>query len=231
MPKVDPKLVNLKPSSDTHESDAPENLTEPQAPIVKPSGFNLDKFKSKNAAALANVGTLQTALPHHSISQAKDFVRLHPNVETHWTSELCFVDVPIQGQSRDTLHLIDEEIALRYLGSDGLKRHGLVLASKPYDKFFLCHFPTWNIENTWNQSALDACERAKTQWTRASSRKAEGVDGYKITFAQDTDAFPAPVWPTQTLSDLIGITFTGRMIETADHPALRRLLGARQSST
>jgi hypothetical protein len=81
MPEVDPKLVNLKPSSDTHGSDAPENLTEPQAPIVKPSGFNLDKFKSKNAAALANVGTLQTALPHHSISQAKDFVRLHPNVE------------------------------------------------------------------------------------------------------------------------------------------------------
>ena len=35
----------------------------PIAPIAKPSAFSLDKFKSKRAAAIANVETLQTALP------------------------------------------------------------------------------------------------------------------------------------------------------------------------
>jgi hypothetical protein len=45
-------------------------------PIAKPRAFDLDKFKSKRAAAVANVETLQTGLPHHNISQAKDFVRL-----------------------------------------------------------------------------------------------------------------------------------------------------------
>ena len=72
-------------------------------PIAKPSAFDLEKFKSKRAAAIANVETLQTGLPHHSISQAKDFVRLHSNEERYWSPELCFVSVPDQGaEARDT---------------------------------------------------------------------------------------------------------------------------------
>ena len=47
--------------------------------IPKPSTFSLDKFRSKRAAAVANVDTMPGALPHHSIAQAKDFVRLHPD--------------------------------------------------------------------------------------------------------------------------------------------------------
>ena len=86
-------------------------------PIAKPSAFDLEKFKSKRAAAAANVETLQTGLPHHSISQAKDFVRLHPDEENYWSPELCFVSVPIKGQKRDTLHLIEEDLAMQYLPS------------------------------------------------------------------------------------------------------------------
>src|SRR5262245_2221359 len=57
----------------------PEQKSE-DVSIAKPAKkFNLDKFKSKQSAAMANVQTLQTALPHHSIAQAKDYVRLHPN--------------------------------------------------------------------------------------------------------------------------------------------------------
>ena len=52
-----------------------------------------------------------------SIAQAKDFVRLHPDEENYWSSELCFVNVPIKGQKRDTLHLIDEDLAMQYLPS------------------------------------------------------------------------------------------------------------------
>ena len=112
-------------------------------PIAKPdAAFSLDKFKSKHAAAVANVETLQTGLPHHNIAQAKDFVRLHPNEETYWSPELCFVNVPIKGQKRDTLHLIDEDLAMHYLPSGRIQRFRLALATKPYDVFFLCHVPT-----------------------------------------------------------------------------------------
>jgi hypothetical protein len=210
----------------------PVEQVEPEESIPKPtSAFDLNKFKSKRAAAMANVETLQTALPHHSISQAKDFVRLHPNEETHWSPELCFVNVPIKGQKRDTLHLIDEELAMRFLPSARILRFRLALASKPGDVFFLCHVPTRNADNSWNSSNLQACEQAKSLWTMVSSRKEENVDAYKIDAARHADAFPKPEWPTQSLNDLIGITFAGRMIEREDHPGLLRLIGARQSTS
>jgi hypothetical protein len=196
-------------------------------PIAKPSAFDLDKFKSKRAAAVANVETLQTGLPHHSISQAKDFARLHPDEESYWSPELCFVSVPIKGQKRDTLHLIEEDLAMQYLPSGSIHRFRLALASKPYDAFFLCHVPTQNTDNQWNETNLAACEKAKTLWVRATSRREENVDGYKIDFAREQDAFPDPKWPPQSFSELIGLTFAGRLIDRADHPALLRLIGAK----
>src|SRR4029453_7125839 len=116
------------------EKDVDDNAM----PIPKPGKFDLDKFKSKRGAAVASVETLQTALPHHSISQAKDFVRLHPDEDKYWSPELCFVRVPINGETRDTLHLIDENLAMRYLPSALIHRFRLALGSKPYDAFFLC---------------------------------------------------------------------------------------------
>ena len=59
-----------------------EPTAETPLSIAKPGEFNLDKFKSKRAAALANVETLPNALPIHNIAQAKDFVRLHPDEES-----------------------------------------------------------------------------------------------------------------------------------------------------
>jgi len=206
-----------------------EEVDDEALSVPKPDTFSLNKFKSKRAAAIANVETLLTALPHHSISQAKDFVRLHPDEEKYWSPELCFVNVPIKGQKRDTLHLIEEELAMRYLPSAKILRFRLALATKPGDVFFLCHVPSRNTDNPWNASNLQACEQAKTLWIQATSRKEEGVEAYKIDMARDADAFPAPKWPTQTLEEIIGRTFEGRRIETADHPGLLRLIGAKQS--
>ena len=196
--------------------------------IAKPSGFSLDKFKSKRAAAMANVETLLDVLKVATISEAKDYVRLHPDMDNYWSDELCFVNVPIKGQKRDTLHLIEEELAMRFLPSARILRFRLVLATKPFDVFFLCKIPTRNEDNSWNATALKAAEQAKTLWTQATSQKEEGKETYKVDSARDHDAFPEPKWPTQSLSELIANTFAGRMIETDDHPGLLRLLGAKQ---
>jgi hypothetical protein len=208
----------------------PQAVDEAVSNIAKPdSPFSLDKFKSKLAASVAGVETLQTGLPHHPIAHAKDFVRLHPNEATYWSPELCFVNVPVKGQKRDTLHLIEEDLAIRYLPSGKILRFRLALATKPFDSFFLCHVPTRNEDNPWNASNLLACEKSKLHWVQVTSRKEEGVDAYKIDVARDPDAFPEPKWPTQSLDELIDKTFTGRMIMLEDHPGLLRLIGAKQS--
>ena len=206
-----------------------EDVIEAPISIAKPGVFSLDKFKSKRAAALANVETLLTALAHHNIAQAKDFVRLHPDEAGCWSPELCFANVPIKGQKRNSLHLIDEDLAMRYLPPARILRFRLALATKPQDVFFLCHVPTRNEDNTWVN--LRACEQAKTHWTQVTSRREEGVDAYKADVARDADAFPEPNWPTQSLADLINVTFAGRTIENEDHPGLLRLIGARQSTS
>jgi hypothetical protein len=196
--------------------------------IPKPGEFSLDKFRSKHPATIAGVETLLTALPHHKISEAKDFVRLHPDGEKYWSPELCFVNVPIKGMKRETMHLIEESIAMRHLPDARILRFKLALATKPNDVFFLCHVPTRNLDNSWNETNVQACEQAKTLWTIASSRKAEGVETYKVDYAKHQDAFPDPGWPIQTLEGIIRATFTGRAIDRDDHPALLRLIGARQ---
>ena len=199
--------------------------------ITKPDEFSLDKFRSKRSPATAGIETLLTALPHYSIAQAKDFVRLHPDEENYWSPEFCFVHVPIKGQKRETLHLIEEELAMRHLPSGRILRFRLAIATKPNDVFFLCEVPTQNLDNQWNESNLQACLQAKQHWTQATSRRDEGVDGYKIDFAKNQDAFLEPNWPTQKLEALILTTFAGRMIDCEDHPGLLRLIGAKQSTS
>jgi len=200
--------------------------------IAKPSAFSLDRFKSKHGgSATGGVDTNYGALPHHSISQAKDFVRLHPDESENWSIELAFVQVPIKGMKRDTLHLIDDDLAVAYISKGKILRFRLALATKPFDVFFLCHVPSTNLDNTWNAGNVRACEQAKSQWVQVTSRKDEGVETYRVDSARDADAFPEPKWPRQALNDLIGATFEGRQIYREDDAALLRLIGKKQSLT
>jgi hypothetical protein len=195
--------------------------------ITKPKAGGLARFKSKTAPTIAAVATKVGMLPISSISEAGDFVRVHPDEATHWSPELCFVRVPVQGAKNDVLHLIDEDLAMQYLEARQVLRFRLALASKPSDKFFLCSVPTTNLENTWNASTLEGIEDAKRMWVKLMSRRTEGVDAYKISYAKDPDAFSEPRWPTESLEDLILATFKGHTIDDDQHPGLLRLIGAK----
>jgi hypothetical protein len=118
---------------------------------------------------------------------------------------------------------------MRFLPSGKIKRFRLALATKPYDVFFLCQIPSRNLDNKYNADNIRACENAKKLWSEATSRSQEGVDGYFVQFARDANVFPEPKWLKQPLSDLIAQAFHGRMIDREDHPALLRLIGAKQS--
>src|SRR5262245_5744465 len=216
---ADPKEPNIK---------LVENLDVAAAPIGKPPEFSLEEFRS-DETPVAVVETLLAALPHHPLPQANDFVRLHPNEETHWSSALCFINVPIKGQARDTLHLISNRLA-NLLPPKRIQRFRLALATKPYDVFFLCHVPVpnnSNVDNTWIRSNLEACNRARFEWVMAVSQKAANLDHYEVTTARDQDAYPDPRWPTQSLTELVGVTFKGRLILKEDDPAFARLIGAK----
>ena len=71
--------------------------------------------------------------------------------------------------------------------------------------------------------------RPRHMWVQALSRKAEGVDAYKIEYARDQDAFPDPTWPTRTLDELITVTFKDAISKPTIIRALLRLIGGRQN--
>src|SRR5882672_10965943 len=98
--------------------------------VVKPS--RLDKFKSKRPGT-AGLETTPEVLSIVKIGDTNDFVRLHPNEEAYWSDEMCFVSVPIKGERKDRIHIIEEELALRSgLSNKKIKRFRLALATKPY---------------------------------------------------------------------------------------------------
>ena len=219
---------------DASEDEVDEKVAVVQAPTVKNTipkpdkKFSLDDFASDEGNSVPNVGTLHMGLPILRLSEAKDFVKLHPSND-YWTKELWFVSVPIKGSTKDSLHLINPDLAQLYLPSAKIQHFRLALASKPQDVFFLCRIPTRNLDNAYNRDNVAACEKARTTWTQANSRREEGVDGYLIKFAKSDGAFPEPRWPQQSINELVERAFDGHMITTADHPGLLRLIGERQA--
>jgi hypothetical protein len=201
----------------------------PDLKIVKPSFA--EKFRSKNAPTISGVETLLTALPIHKIGGVDDWTHLHPSVDDYWSPELCFVSVPVQGTSRDMLHLIDDDLAVKHLSTKKIKRQRLALGTKPHNVFFLCIVPSQNLDNSWNSDALAACHKGKTNWIQAVSRRSEGAEGYKIELAKDPDAFPPPSWPSCSLDELLEVTFRDANIDHDRHPALLRLIGAKPDLT
>ena len=143
------------------------------APIAKPpSKFSLDKFKSKPASTIANVETKLGQLPHFKIAAAGDFVRLHPDEETYWSPELCFVNGADQRtKPRELLHLIDEEVAMRFLSAKKIRALPAGAGNQALRCFLSVHIPT-RTSTTLQLSNLQGCEQAKTSgWKLPPGRR------------------------------------------------------------
>jgi hypothetical protein len=202
-------------------------VADPPPPVAKPTGSKLAKFKSKRGDAPAGVRTMLGALPVMRLSDANDFVRVHPD-SAYTSDELTFTSVPVQGVKDNVKHIGDEDVLMSVLPNKMVERHALALCAMPHDRFFLGIVPTINLDNSWNRSTREGFELMKTRWVMLTSRKNEGVDAYNIKFAESETFVPEPKWPTASLDDLILASFKGRSIEDADHPALLRRRGAAQ---
>ncbi|MBM3982555.1 MAG: hypothetical protein FJ304_20250 [Planctomycetes bacterium] len=73
----------------------------------------------------------------------------------------------------------------------------------------------------WSRSALEATTHARRGWVRVQSNMNLGA--YEVSAAGGN--IPDPDWPATSFADLLRIAFKDRLIETLDHPVLRRLRG------
>jgi hypothetical protein len=204
--------------------------------IEKPAPtWTLADFKSVRNEEKAEITKEPTPLPVIRAPHVNDFVRLHEDTENYWSDELSFVTVPVKGEKTGTLHLILPNIA-RLLPPKKVEHSRLALASKPFDEFFLCRVPTRGIETSaWAMSEALACEEVTTRWAIVYSLRSEGIERYGTRHADDNEFVPPPKWPTQSLQEIITITFgdgshTSNIITDSEHPGLSRLLGRKVNS-
>ena len=75
--------------------------------------------------------------------------------------------------------------------------------------------------NSWQDTAQQGCDLAKKTWVRLVADMSLGA--YRIWAAQGE--LSEPEWPAKPLNELLEIAFRGRVIESEDHPVVRRLRG------
>jgi hypothetical protein len=75
--------------------------------------------------------------------------------------------------------------------------------------------------SAWYESAREAVEAAKKAWIRMRADMSLGA--YRLWEAQGE--LPEPVWPDKPMGELLKIAFGGRVIDSEDHPVVRRLRG------
>ena len=76
--------------------------------------------------------------------------------------------------------------------------------------------------NEWHVSAATAADAAMRDWIRMKSNMS--LRAYEIFQAENS--IPDPQWPEQSFAELLRIAFRDRLINSIDHPAVKRLRGA-----
>lgn len=80
--------------------------------------------------------------------------------------------------------------------------------------------PMADRADAWASTALDAVSHAERRWTRMTADLSLG--GYRIAVAAVDDE---PTWPTESFGELLKIAFKNSIVDSLDHPTLRRLRG------
>ena len=75
--------------------------------------------------------------------------------------------------------------------------------------------------NGWAETAREAAERAKTKWVRLVADM--GLGGYRIYLAEGQ--LSEPTWPEKSLTEIMQIAFRDRIVDSENHPVVRKLRG------
>jgi hypothetical protein len=177
---------------------------------------NLEAIRlSPDATATAGTREVLRHVPVRKPNRT-EFVRVHPDADMQLATGV-FVD----REEREIFFVIPD---LRAELAGELKPVLLVTAISRQGVVILWPVPLpdeGGRRNAWGDTAREACELAKTQWLRLAADMSLGA--YRIYEAEGQ--LSAPVWPEQTLPELLKLAFKDRIIDSVDHPVVKRLRG------
>jgi hypothetical protein len=192
-------------------------LVTPPSSTELPDPFNLAALRvPQNYAESVGVRKLLTTVPIRK-PNPQDFVRTHPDVagfraklrtiELKAERELYLVAPPLFGE-------LAPEIKIKEVYT-AINRQGVL---------FLWPVPftvTDEKELEWHRSLREAAELARDQWVRVQANTDLGAYEIRVADSAMTD----PTWPTESFQSIIKVAFRGFMVDSLDHPVVRRLRG------
>jgi hypothetical protein len=146
------------------------------------------------------------------------FVRVHP--EAAYRLETAVLELK---EERET-YLVAQPLWAELAGEPTFSPRLLATAVNRQGVLFLWPVRLPGLDgklDAWSASALEAVELARTRWVRVSANLSLGA--YDVHTA--TGNLPEPKWTEKPLAELLAVAFKGRLIDSLDHPVLRKLRG------
>lgn len=195
------------------------NGAEHQLPPPSTSVFdNLDALRLDPSASLAGTVELLTHVPVRKPLKT-EFFRVHPAPSM---SIAC------------TIFEDKEERASYFVMPDAqgllpghLKPVLLAVCMSRQNTVFLWPVPLPHDEGSgggfraWGETARQAAKIAEQCWIRMQADLHLGA--YRLHKAEGV--LPEPAWPEKSLSELLKIAFGGKVIDSPDHPVIRKMRG------
>ena len=201
----------------TTTSSEPDAKTPPDAreAFKNPAETELDLARIRlpqDFTGQVAVRKLTTTIPIRK-PKPNDFIRVHPAIEPMrvWTLEDEQETFIVTGDVAVTVP--NDVVAMELVLT--ITRQGNILL-----------WPLRILEkdgriNNWHTSRREAAARAVNAWVRVSSNMHLGA--YEVYEA--LGVIPDPVWPALSMDEIVRIAVKGRVIDSLDHPVLRKLRG------
>ncbi len=191
--------------------DATTEITSVKDPFADLSSLRL----SQSFEETVGVKKLLTTIPVRKPNQ-QDFIRVNPDpafrerfpaIEVKDDRELFLVSANVAPE------LAGECIAATLYTA--ISRQGVVF-------FWPVRLPSADGRwNEWHRSAAEAAELAMRGWIRMRANASLGA--YEIFSAEGV--MQEPVWPNLPFNELLRVAFRDRIIDSLDHPVVKRLRG------
>jgi hypothetical protein len=147
------------------------------------------------------------------------FLRIHPSVDY----TLATILLELEGD-RDSTYLVLPELRPALAAEPACAPWQLYTAIDRQEVLFL-----WKVRlpgadgksNSWWDSAHEAAALARKTWVRIAADQSLGA--YRVWEA--TGELGDPEWPDKSFRELLAIAFKGKLIDSLDHPVLRKLRG------
>jgi len=197
------------------QQEAAVQLNDSEATVAKSTSSLLSSLRLPDTYS-ATGGITQPLKPTFGKMNKHRFCRVHPGVE--YKFRCLLVD--------------DKENGETYLAAPSMAGHLGSLATAKTIRLAvdnsgipkLIGEPDIDLSgrrNLWQSSYKDAINQAENNWVRVEANMKAGQ--YEIT--KSSNDLGDPKWPNQTMEELINDAFSGRIIDSPDHPYIRQIQG------